>query len=207
MKKIAAIIFAFVSVFAYGQKIERPNYGDFFKSEMIVCGISFNGGVSFSCDTKLIPTVGMDFCIEGIMAGFGIVPGWGETSDKSVNVNSYNRVQNGKNVHVKSYKRAKPGSGGGRGRSEMSEIYIGYWFPCLRYKHLKVYSSPIIGCGKKLIGNDIPDCVQVETGDKFLLYGAGLNATFGVFGLSIKATNASATIGLALNIPQSIARF
>lgn len=168
MKKIIAIIFAFICINAFSQVL-HPSYGEYFRQEMIAFDGAINIGSSFSCRTanvgedgniisgteKIKPTacVGCEITAMGAFFGFtAISDGNGNGNgggNKPVHVDSYTRNQNGKLVNVKSHYRSKPGHGGssGSGSLSLTEIYFGYWLPCFRIKNFKVYSAPIIGLG------------------------------------------------------------
>lgn len=144
-------------------------------------------------------TVDMDFTVKNVLFGLGF---GGEESDghyKPVHVDSYTRVQNGKIVHVKSYNRAKPG-GANDITLVFQEVYFGYWLPSLHSKNLKWYFAPIIG----IFNEEQTDNVNGASFSQRsfpLLYGAGIKITlYDTFGLTFKASNTSATIGISCDM-------
>lgn len=205
MKKILTIIIclATLPVFAQNVQITHPSYAEFFKNENILIDVTLRGGASFSCQNKIIPTIGAEFTIMGFMGGFGIVPGESRSGNKDVHVSSYNRIQNGHSVHVKGHYRSKPGHKGSGTNSELSEFYFGYWLPCFRYNNLRFYSTPIVGKAYKsvLIAEQ---GVQARVVDSTILYGAGIKISYGYVGITIEASNNFATIGFSATVPLNL---
>lgn len=194
MKKFALIVALLLSVVANAQ----ISYKEYHRQNKIVFDFGMGAGTYFG-GSELKYTVDVDFTVKNVLFGFGF---GGEKSDghyKPVHVDSYTRVQNGKTVHVKGYNRAKPG-----GASDITlvfqEMHFGYWLPSFQIKNFKWYSAPIIGIFNKEQTANV-NGVSFSQRSFPLLYGAGIKLTFhNMFGLTIKASNASATIGISCNM-------
>lgn len=191
MKKFVLIATLLISVVANAQ-ISHKEYHD---QNKIIFDFGTGVGTYFGGSEPKY-TIDMDFTVKNILFGFGF---GGEESDghyKPVHVDSYTRIQNGKTVHVKSYNRAKPG-----GASDITlvfqEVYFGYWLPIFHAKNFKWHSAPIIGIFNKE-QTDSVNGVSFSQRSFPLLYGAGIKITFyDTFGLTLKANNASTTIGIS----------
>lgn len=197
MKKIITIVFAFVFLNTYAQ-VQHPKYKDYLSDNIMKFDFSMGVGV-FIGGQESTGMIDMDFTIKNIMIGIGF---GGESTDggsKTVSVSSHTRhLKNGKTTQVKSHKRSKPGQGGSFD-PEFYEFHLGYWLPCFTIKNFKWYSAPIVGGYMKEEITQTED-YKIQRNSTAFLYGAGIKLSwFDCFGLTIKASNASATIGISYN--------
>lgn len=191
MKKIIVAIAIFVS-FAIPSTAKTMKYGKLLFKNLEWAEISGNVGTMYG-EKKAIS--GLDISMGGFLLGFGFdntTESFYAQGSKTVYVQGYDRVQNGKLVHVDSYYRSKPNSSGmiTTTKVKMREWYVGYWFPYIYRNNIMICSAPIFGQNVHL-SNDFVS--------KFM-YGIGTKITYNYVGATIKITNTSATIGLMLRL-------
>lgn len=144
--------------------------------------------------------IGFDGSFGGLWFGTGIGYSTGgkdaeyvyTESLKTVSVEGYYRSDG---TYVHSYKRAKPGQGGGSyvniNEESISQYYVGYWLPFYYGRILDISAAPVVGY--TLFEK------QKETNTK-TTYGIGIRMCWSFMGLTIKATNTDISFGFMARI-------
>ena len=196
MKKL--IIFAAI-LFSVSAAAQRQSYKDYFVNNLLMLDVTVSKGKCLPrgkenyVASRSFSYTSFEFSCLGFMIGYGWYFDGTYSSHQPVNVSSYTK-SNG--THVNSYKRALPNHKGSQKKNyQASELYFGYWLPSIHINNFNFYSTPIIGISPE---SYISDDISMISNGKILVYGAGIKVGLSNIGITIRATNISASAGISL---------